>query len=334
MKAALGAFVLLGLPLQAAEVVALAGRAMGTTWSAKWVAPAVPLDPGVVEKRIVARLEELENRFSSYRPGSELSRFNATGGTDWFPVSAELAQVALEARTISELTGGAFDVTVDPLVRLWGFGPAGRGPALPTAASIAAARNRVGWLQLDARLTPAALRRTSEGVTADFSSIAKGFATDVLSALLADSGAANHLVQIGGDLRACGRDATGGPWRAGIETPAAELSRVAIVVSLRAQALSTSGDYRNFFFQDGRRYSHLIDPRTGWPATGALAAVSVVHASSARSSALATALFVLGPDDGFALAQRLGLACVFLVRDPTGPGYTRRATPEFESLSP
>jgi len=147
-------------------------------------------------------------------------------------------------------------------------------------------------------------------------------------------GAADHLVQVGGDLRACGRDGAGVPWRAGVEAPTGEPSRVAVVVSLRAQALSTSGDYRNHFIHDGRRYSHLIDPRTGWPAAGRLAAVSVVHASCAASSAWATALFVLGPEEGFALAKRLGLACVFFVRDPTGPGYTRRATPEFESLSP
>lgn len=313
----------------AAEAVLLTGRAMGTTWSAKWVSPPVPLDATVVEKRIAARLEELENQFSTYRPASELSRFNASRGTEWFPVSAELAKLALDARVISEATGDAFDVTVDPLVRLWGFGPRGRLRQLPSAAAVEAARAGIGWRALEARQNPPALRRARPGITADFSSLAKGFATDVLSGLLAGLGAVDHLVQVGGDVRASGR-----PWRTGIETPSDEPRGVALVVALRGQALSTSGDYRNFFLQDGRRYSHLIDPRTGWPASGAVAAVSVVHASCAASSAWATALFVLGPDDGFALAQRLGLACVFFVRDPTGPGYTRRATPEFESLPP
>lgn len=313
----------------AAELVALSGRAMGTTWSAKWVSPAVPLEATIVEKRISARLEELENQFSTYRAGSELSRFNASRGTEWFPVSVELAHVALEARAISEVTAGAFDVTVDPLVRLWGFGPAGRQREIPSASVIAETRAWVGWRQLEARQIPAALRRTSAGVTADFSSIAKGYATDALSGLLAELGAVDHLVQIGGDLRASGR-----PWRTGIETPSDGPRGITLVLSLRGQALSTSGDYKNFFVQDGRRYSHIIDPRTGWPAAGRLAAVSVVHHSCATSSAWATALFVLGPDAGFALAKRLGLACVFFVRDPTGLGYTRRATPEFESLSP
>lgn len=318
----------------AAEPVHLTGRAMGTTWSAKWVSPAVPLDASGVEQRIAARLEELENQFSTYRAGSELSRFNASRGTEWFPVSAELARVALEARAISAATAGAFDVTVDPLVRLWGFGPAGRPRVIPAVTAIAEARARVGWRRLEARSDPPALRRTSGGVTADFSSIAKGFASDALSAMLVELGAVDHLVQVGGDLRASGRDAGGGPWRAGIETPTDERSRVALVVSLREQALSTSGDYRNFFLHEGRRYGHVIDPRTGWPVSGRLASVSVVHSSCAASSAWATALFALGADDGFALAKRLRLACVFFVRDPTGPGFTRRATPAFESLAP
>ena len=314
---------------RAAESMALTGRAMGTTWSAKIASPPPSLDRSAVTKRIAERLEELEQRFSTYRADSELSRFNATTGSEWISVSPELARLAVEACAISALTEGAFDVTVDPLVRLWGFGPAGRRNALPTAAEISAARERMGWRLLEARLEPPALRRAHAGVTADFSSLAKGFASDELGALLLSLGVRDYFVQVGGDVKTGGRGSDGGPWRAGIETPTPDAPTIACVVPLSGEALSTAGDYRNFFIEGGRRYGHIIDPRTGWPVAGELASVAVVHATScARSSALATAIFVMGADAGFRFAERERFACVFFVRQPDG-GIAQRPTSEF-----
>lgn len=315
----------------AAETVRLSGRAMGTTWSVSFVQPVPPLEAGQVSRQISDRLEELEQQFSTFRPKSELSRFNAWRGTGWFAVSPEFARVAEESRRISALTGGAFDVTIDPLVRLWGFGPQRRKGGLPTAEEIAAALRLVGWRQLEVRAQPAAVRKTvSPGLSADFSSIAKGFASDAVGELLGSIGAGNHFVQVGGDVKTSGDSGDGGGWRTGIERPGDEHRDIEMTLGLMGQALSTSGDTRNFFTANGKRYGHIFDPRTGWPATSSLASVSVVAPSCAESSALATGLFVLGPEEGFELAVRRGLAALFLRRE--GEGIERRMTPAFEKL--
>lgn len=322
------AFAAAGRLEGAPPVPALSGRAMGTTWSVKWIQPERPIESAIVARRVADRLEQLEQQFSTYRPDSELSRFNRASRTDWIPVSPALAAAAARAREISELTGGAFDVTVAPLLQLWGFGPYRGRDTWPAAAEITAARAGVGWRQLEARLDPPALRKTVPAVSADFSSLAKGFAVDQLSAQLSSLGLSNHLVQIGGDLKATGPGSSGQGWRVAIEQPIENASTVARVLTLSNQALSTSGDHRNIVTLGGRRAGHILDPRTGLPAASGLAAVSVIDASCATSSALATGLFVLGPEGGHALAVQKNLACLCLVRE--GATLVQRATPEFE----
>ena len=318
------------LSVGAAETLTLTGRTMGTGWTVKLAPTDSDCDIDEVRRLVAEKLEQLEQKFSTYRVGSELSRFNAANHTDWIAVSPEMALVAAESRRISELTGGAFDVTVEPLVRLWGFGPRGRSGDLPSAAEIAAARENVGWRLLDVRLSPPALRKQRPRVTADFSSMAKGLAADAVSALLLDYGAPNHLVQIGGDVRSGGTVAEGAGWPIAIEQPLNDASGLACVVVLTGQAISTSGDYRNFFHVGRQRYGHIIDPRTGRTPVGNLASVSVVHDSCATSSALATALFALGAEDAIRLATREGLACLFLLRE--GTGLVRHTTLEFDKF--
>jgi thiamine biosynthesis lipoprotein len=314
----------------AAEFLEVSGRAMGTTWSVKFVPPTQVLTPASVERAVTERLEELEQIFSTYRPQSEVSRFSASTGTDWVPVTAEMAHVADASRRLSALTKGAYDVTVGPLVRLWGFSAERRSDSLPTPGEIAAARRWVDWRALEVRTTPPALRKTEPRLNVDFSSMAKGFSVDAISELLATVGAIHHLVRIGGDMKARGAIAGRDGWRVGIERPVDAVGEVANVVTLNSQALSTSGDYRNYIKIGQRQYGHIIDPRTGEPASSSLAAVSVVHTACASSSALATALFVLGPEEGFRLAKTEGLACVFFIR--TGASVIQRATPAFEAL--
>lgn len=315
-----------------AEPAKISGRAMGTDWTVTYVpAPSMPAAEEIA-RRVAARLEGLEQMFSTYRPNSEVSRLNAARTTEWIPVAREVAFVAAECRWLSELTGGAFDATVAPLVALWGFGPEGRVRSLPEETEIVGARMRVGWQRLEVRAEPPALRKRDARLAVDFSSLAKGFAADELSALLAALGMANHLVQVGGDVKSAGRGAadTAG-WRVGIEEPREGAREIATVIALaKGNALSTSGDYRNAFVRDGRRYGHIIDPRTGRPAASALAAVSVVQASCARSSALATGLFVLGPEEGFRVATEQRIAALFFVRK--GDAIVRRATMEWERL--
>ena len=308
----------------AAEPAAISGKAMGTTWTVKWMQPSPALTPTEVERRVAARLEELEQQLSTYRPASDLSRFNASGTTGWISVLPELAALAAQSRELSTLTDGAYDATVWPLVQLWGFGAQRRSGPLPTAAEIARGRALVDWRALEVRSSPPALRRTRPGVTADFSSMAKGFSADAVSALLAGLGATNHLVLIAGDVRSAGAGPDGLGWRVAIEHA---LTGVARVVTLTGEALGTSGDYRNFFEQDGRRYGHILDPRSGEPVRGALAAVSVVAATSAEASSRATALFVLGADAGLRFASEHRWAALFQVRE--GDAITLRATAAF-----
>jgi len=309
----------------AAEPIVLTSRAMGTTWSVKFLQPAPPLNPATLQTRITEILERLEQQFSTYRPTSEVSRFNASTSTEWITASPEVVRVAADSRRLSARTNGTYDPTVEPLVRLWGFGAQRRAGDLPTPNEIAAARTRVDWHRLEIRISPPALRKTSPDLAVDFSSMAKGFAADALSELLFGLGATNHFCQVGGDIKTAGPH----PWRTGIEQPSTTTNPPALaqVVSLAGQALSTSGDTNNFFEHEGRRYGHIIDPRTGTPVSGPLATVSVIHASCAQSSALATALFVLGAEEGYNFAVRERLACLFVVRD--GATFKQRATPQF-----
>lgn len=334
MRAFFGLLALLSAPSVAAEPasITLTGRAMGTAWSAKFlqpVPPAAPLAPPAVSAQISARLEALETIFSTYRPTSELSRFNTTATTDWQPVSAELARVAVASHELSALTAGAFDATVAPLIHLWGFGPQRRtGQPLPTSAEITAARARVDYRRLAVRLSPPALHKDLPSLAADFSSLAKGFASDELSALLTSLGATHHLVQIGGDIKTSGAPAPATGWRTMIESPlTSSNSQPAALVLLHGEALSTSGDTHNFFTVADRRYGHVIDPRTGEPVNGPLASVSVIAPTCAQSSSLATALFVLGAEAGYRFAIEQNLAALFLVRH--GDSLEPHATPRF-----
>lgn len=314
----------------AAEIVTLTGRAMGTRWTVKFEAEAGDLDADALRQRIEGKLEELEQQLSTYRPASVLSRFNASTHAEWFPVPAELAFVALEARRVAALTGGAFDPTVEPLVRLWGFGAGGGAGKVPQPAEILVARERIGWPLLEVRAAPPALRRARGGITADFSSTAKGFAVDALGALLDAAGRPRHLVQVGGDVRTGAIPRGHEGWSVSIEEPLETRRGVACVVSLADAAVSTSGDYRNFFRAGGQRYGHIIDPRSGMPPQGELASVTVIHPSCATASSLATGLFVLGAEAGLRLAQEEGLAALFIVQ--RGAALAQVSTPEFDRL--
>ncbi len=298
---------------QAAEPTTVFGRAMGTTWSVKWIPQTATRDPAAIQRELAELLERLEGFFSTYRPESEVSRFNRITSTDWIPVSAELAEAAERARGISALTDGAFDVTIEPLLQRWGFGPHPVPARAPDDAELTALRSRVDWRRLEARSSPPSLRKTRPDVAADFSSVAKGLAVDALSERLARLGCGNHLVAIGGDLRAAGPGPRGDGWPVAIEDPLSTWPALGRLLLLRNGALSTSGNHRNVRTIAGQRVGHVIDPRTGRPVSGPHLSASVVARTCADSSALATALFVVGPDAGETLAHREDLPVLFLL---------------------
>ncbi len=323
-KLYIGILVLLGLVVwrmglapvdgsQEAGVVAVEGATMGTTWSVKVVAPEDPPEPAALRSLCQKALDAVDGAMSTYKSDSELSLFNRHREATPLQVSAPTARVFALAEDTSRLTGGAFDVTVGPLVDAWGFGP-GRSGEAPDEARVAALRRSVGWQLIHTDVAGLTLRKDNPDVSADLSAIAKGFAVDQVAAALAAAGHRDFMVEVGGEVSARGLNARSEPWRIGVERPQEGPRAVHTVVPLLNRAMATSGDYRNYRDIDGLRVSHTIDPRTGHPITHGLASVTVVDETCARADALATALNVLGPDEGLALAERQGLAAMFLVR--------------------
>lgn len=304
------------------------GDTQGTTYHIKVVDLPATLAPDTVKSAIEAELEDINRHLSTYVPDSELSLFNKSRDTGWIPASAGLVEVLVEARRISDLSHGAYDVTVGPLVKLWGFGPDDTGERIPTEAEIAAARARVGYTHLEIRPEPPALRKDIPDLAVDVNSIAQGYTVDRVAARLDNLGIANYLVEIGGELRGKGLNQLGGHWRIGIERPAPGERAVYSIIRIADVGVSTSGDYRDYFERDGKRYSHTIDPHTGRPVTHRLASVTVISENTMRADALSTALMVLGPEDGFQLAEQAGLAAYFIIS--TDGGFTDRETSAFD----
>ncbi len=312
-------------------MLALEGEAFGTTWSLRVVRPPLALDAAGIRTLVTRELERVDAAMSTWRDDSELALFNRARSTDWFPVSPATAAVAALALRASRGSEGAFDPTVAPLVALWGFARSEPAALPPPAAAIDVLRERVGYERLDVRAEPPALRKRTPALELDLSGVAKGHAVDSVSEALVAHGGEHFLIEIGGELRARGRNARGEPWRVAIEQPAnASPRRAQAILALADAALATSGPYRNFFVSDGERHSHLLDPRTGRPVRHGLLSVSVVAESAAWADALATALLVLGPERGFALAERQGLAVLFVTDG--AEGTASRSTPAFERL--
>ncbi len=290
------------------------GVAMGTTWSVKLVAPPPALDTSALQQMITASLSKTEKAMSTYLLDSELTQFNLSRSTAWIRTSSEFCSAVAGAQSIAELTDGAFDVTVGPLVNLWGFGPPGSVSKPPDDADIAKMRRRVGhhWLHTDCSVP--ALRKDLADLYVDLSAYAKGYAVDRVADLLDGLELANYLIEVGGELRMRGRNADGGKWAIAVEKPIRGGRSVQSIVGLTDSALATSGDYRNYFEYRGRRYSHTIDPRTGTPVTHDAASVTVIADTAAYADAMATALLVLGPGRGLDFAERENIAAYFLLR--------------------
>jgi thiamine biosynthesis lipoprotein len=301
----------------APQVSELNGRTMGTRYRVAVVGPA----PGAaLQQRIDGRLDAVNASFSTYRQESEISRFNrlARAGEP-FPVSADFVQLMAVATRVFELSGGAWDGTVMPLVDLWGFGPRGTVAEPPETGRVAAALAHVGFAKIEVRGD--ALVKRDPGVTLDLASIAKGYGVDAVAALLRQEGYTSFLVEIGGEVFASGERRKGRPWRVGINRPRADAApdEVYRVVSLRDGALATSGDYRQGFEKDGVRYSHILDPRNGRPVTNRVVSVSVQAPDCTLADGLATAVMVMGLPDGLALLERLdGVDGLVITQEPDG----------------
>lgn len=298
--------------------VAFSGSTMGTTYSVKVVGRNLnPSHKAGIEKAATAAMEAVNQSMSTYLKDSELSRFNAFNNTEPFALSAPILTVLKMAQDISELTHGQFDVTVGPLVNAWGFGPEGPKSDL-SEEEIAALLVKVGFEKLTLSPETLSASKAHGEMYVDLSAIAKGYGVDQVGAAIEALGHENYMVEIGGEVLAKGLNGEDKPWRIGVETPSSEDRGIIEVVTLSSQAMATSGDYRNFFEKNGKRFSHTINPKTGRPVKHLLASVTVVADSCARADALATALNVLGPTAGLKLAEDHAIAALFIVREPSG----------------
>ncbi|MBL8260215.1 MAG: FAD:protein FMN transferase [Candidatus Competibacteraceae bacterium] len=310
--------------------VQISGFTMGTRYELKLVPTPGSSFPPDLEQQAETLLAQINRQMSTHDPDSELSRFNRNPSTGWIAVSPELYQVVAEGLRMSALTDGAFDITVGPLVNLWGFGPEPRQDKAPSEEAIRQARERVGFRLLQARAQPPALKKARPDLYIDLSALAKGYGVDRLAELMEANGIRDYLIAISGDLRAKGHNGKGQPWTVAIERPTPGQRAVERLIELGDRAISTAGDYRNFFEQDGRRYSHIIDPRTGWPVPPTVASVTVIDRLDLKADAADTALMAAGAEAGFRLAAEHHIAAFFILTDREDNGFQERYTPEFE----
>lgn len=315
------------------EPVTVGGTAF---YSMAWTVKVDRLPDGVtadtLQQALQRVVDEANTVLSTYQPDTELMRFNRAPLHEWIAVSPMLFNAVEKALQVSALTQGRYDITVGPLVNLWGFGPDAVPDVRPTAAQLTAARERVGWeyVKTDAK----ALRLLREkDVRLDLSSIGEGVAVDALATRLQAWGIKGYMISVAGCTRVEGSKADGKPWVIAIEKPDGS-GGVQQVLQLKNQVISTSGSYRNYREIDGVRYSHTIDPATGYPITHKGVSVSVVllDRDTTLADAWATALNVLGPDEGFALAEARGMMVYFIRHSDEGPVV--RYTSRFKTVLP
>nr|WP_230413064.1 FAD:protein FMN transferase [Paraburkholderia antibiotica] len=337
---------------------------MGTSWSVRCVVPvdtttevaADPVDDAVQQRdasldttldtAIRAVLDDVVAQMSNWRDDSDVSRFNQAAAGSWVSVPPACFEVVEAALAVACESGGAYDPSAGPLVDLWGFGPVPRGTGSPSLEMIDATRARCGWRRVATERTHTRLYQPG-AISLDLCAIAKGYAVDAVRDALVAQGVTHLLVEIGGELRGEGVKSDGLPWWVELETPplddgnatssaasiashASTASPTVDLIALHGLAIATSGDYRRFYFDAGVRRAHTLDPRTGHPANHALASVTVLHASCMLADAWSTALTVLGPEAGMALAQRKGLAARFIVR--TSMGFRELASPAYRAM--
>ncbi len=314
----------------ATESVTMSGRTMGTTYHITFIrAQTSDIKPEKIHQAIETRLQEINQYMSTYIADSEISRINKAPAHTPIKVSPETAHVIAASQKVSHDTHGAFDITIGNLVNLWGFGPKVKLYAVPDEARIKAVLAQSGYQRLELDPTLLQVRKHIDSLYLDLSGIAKGYAVDEIAKLLTKHGFPNHLVEIGGEIRTGGEKSPGNPWSIGIERPRTkEHSVQRIIHSSASFSMATSGDYRNYFEHDGKRYSHTIDPKTGHPIKHNLAAISVLHSSCMLADAYATAFMVMGPARSLEFATAHNIAVYMLIKNKDG--FSAMSSPAFE----
>jgi thiamine biosynthesis lipoprotein len=304
------------------------GPTMGSRYSIQYVRHSSTPGPKAVQAEVEKILAEVDRQFSTYRSDSDIERFNALPAGRCQVMPGPVLELIRVGEQLSSQSEGSYDLTVEPLLNLWGFGPQGREEKIPTAEALAEVRQRVGHGHL--RIDGDQLCKDA-AVEVDFNSIAAGYAVDTIAAKLEAMGIRNYLAEATGELKAAGKKPDGSPWRIALEEPRDDQQVAERIIAVDGYGVSTSGDYRNYFEQDGRRYSHTFDARTGAPVLHTLASVTVIHPSALMADGLSTLLLILGPEKGWDYAETHDIGAFFVIRADTG--FVTRTTQAFERLS-
>ncbi|MEH6575752.1 MAG: FAD:protein FMN transferase [Amphritea sp.] len=307
------------------RVIGFTGQTMGTSFTLKWVVQDIS-QVDDIRQEAEQLLAQINQSMSTYISDSELSLLNSSQDSSAVPVSNELFEVLSLAQAVSHNTQGAFDITVGPLVNLWGFGPDGRVIKAPDPQQISLLKNTVGYQRIQLNSDLQQLSKPA-GMYMDLSAVAKGYAVDKLAGLLVARGIENYLAEIGGELRAAGLKPDGVSWRIAVESPISGKRSIQRIIEVVDIGIATSGDYRNYFEQDGVRFSHTIDPANGRPISHKLASVTVLRPTCAEADALATAFMVMGEDEAYRYALDNDISAMFIVKN--GDGFIEKTSPGF-----
>lgn len=305
------------------------GATMGSTYSIKWV----PVDDGpdaeTLQTDIDAMLARFDQEVSTWRSDSDLARFNAAPAGTCMEMPASALDLVTLSAELSHDSDGAFDITIGPLLKLWGFHGDPQLQTVPDADQLAQTMQAVGQQHLHVRGSQLC---KDVALTVELSSVGAGYMVDRVAERLEHYGIKNYMVEMTGELKAVGRKPGDRPWRIAIEEPRDDNRVAQMILSLDGEGVSTSGDYRNYFELDGQRFSHTFDARTGRPVMHRLAAVTVLDPSAARADGLSTLLMIMGEEAGWDYAVAHDIAAFFVVRD--GETFQSRVTPRFDALTP
>lgn len=314
-------------------VVEVSGSTMGTHYAVAAIDHDRKLSGGDMSKAIESALADVNDQMSNWREDSEVTRFNTDRSTAALPVSSGLAKVVEAAQDVHLASDGQFDITLGPLIELWGFGAHGKVGQTPSDAEIADALRTTGQSRT-LRVGNGMLQKLDPGTAIYLSAIGKGYGVDRIAQALAELGVTDYLVEIGGDLYSSGRNPDGLPWQIGIESPDARDQSLQKIVGISNMGMATSGDYRNYFEMDGVRYSHILDAHTGRPVTHTTASATVLTDNAMLADAWATAMLILGRERGLQIAETEGLATLFVERDPNASNtdFVATASSQFSKL--
>jgi thiamine biosynthesis lipoprotein len=312
------------------KIVEYDGFVMGTSYHIKVVVdPADSKHLDAMKKGIQASLDRIDHMMSTYKPDSELSKFNQSEVDKWFKLSDDTFKVISMAQKLAEESNGLYDITVGPLVNLWGFGPDKRPTSIPTQATLQhIIDTKVGYKYLSIDDKNHSIKK-SKPLYLDLSSIAKGYGVDSAAQYLTSQGAKSFLVEVGGEVKTLGVKPDGQPWHLAIEAPTYNERKVYKIIALSGHGLATSGDYRNYYDEDGKRFSHTINPLTGYPVQHKLASASVISPTTAQADAYATAFMVMGTNKAYDFAIKRNIPAFFIYREDNK--FKSKYTPAFKS---